>query len=250
MRKLNKRWLLLIPLVLLLAIGGFVGWLSTPSGAVMDEALAAAQSDDTVQVDDSRWLVFSPADGQPNTGYIFYPGGRVQAEAYATTARQLAEDGYLVVIVPMPLNLAVFGVNAANEVTAAYPDIQQWALGGHSLGGAMAANYVKANPDKMQGLVILGSYPQASDTLAEDDELVVASVYGTLDGLSTVEDVEGSRAYLPADTTFVPIEGGNHAQFGWYGDQAGDNPAQITRQAQQQQVYAATRTVLEQISAS
>jgi len=47
---------------------------------------------------------------------------------------------------------------------------------------------------------------------------------------------------LPADTVFVPIQGGNHTQFGYYGNgtelQKGDNPADISRDAQQQIVDA------------
>jgi dienelactone hydrolase len=245
-----RRWLLLIPAVLLIAIGAFVAWAGTPSGQLMPEVEVALQSDAAVTVSRERWLTFTPQDAAPATGLILYPGGRVLADAYAPAARELAEAGYLVVIVPMPLNLAVLGVNAASDVIAAYPEIEHWALGGHSLGGAMAANYAKANPGVLDGLVIWASYPQASDTLADFDDLVVASVYGSRDGLAKADDVEGSRQYLPEDATFVEIEGGNHAQFGWYGDQAGDNPAEITREAQQAQVVAATLTVLAAIDPS
>ncbi len=73
------------------------------------------------------------------------------------------------------------------------------------------------------------------------------SVYGTLDGLATGEKIEASRALLPADTTWAPIAGGNHAQFGWYGDQAGDNPAAISRIEQQNQIVAATLALLKRI---
>jgi hypothetical protein len=243
----KRKRLFLIPIVLLLlAIPGFIAWAVIVPPA-MTEALDKMESSATVNVSRDRWIVFQPADSTPDTGFIFYPGGRVVAKAYAPLAYDLAEQGYLIVIVPMPLNLAVFGVNSATDVIEAYPDIQQWALGGHSLGGAMAANYIAANPGKVDGLVLMASYPQASDTLAAQETLVVASIYGTLDGLATPDKIAGSKAYLPDDTLFVEIDGGNHAQFGWYGDQAGDNPATITHQAQQEQVFAAVLAVLEKI---
>jgi hypothetical protein len=248
MRKFIKRFFLLLTFILFIAIVGFVVWASTPSGALMAEAQTALQTDETVAVDTSRWIVFTPTESEPTTGLIFYPGGRVQAEAYAPIGRTLAEEGYLAVIVPMPLNLAVFGINQANDVIAAYPTIEHWAIAGHSLGGAMAANYVKANPQAVDGLILLASYPQASDTLAEFEDLVVASVYGSRDGLLSVEQVENSRQYLPSDTRFVPIEGGNHAQFGWYGEQGGDLPATISREAQQEIVVEAIQEVLKAIS--
>lgn len=246
--KFKRRWLLVIPVILIIGISGFVVWASTPSGALMQPALDALKSDSAVKVEQAAWITFTPTTGTPTTGLIFYPGGRVQAEAYAPAAHRMAAEGYQVVIVPMPLQLAIFGINKANDVIAAYPTIEHWVLSGHSLGGSMAANYVKANPGKIAGLVLLASYPQASDTLASFDDLVVATVYGTLDGLATPAKIDDSRPYLPTDTLYVPIEGGNHAQFGWYGDQAGDNPATITREAQQDQVVEATFTVLKQVS--
>jgi pimeloyl-ACP methyl ester carboxylesterase len=163
--------------------------------------------------------------------------------AYALPARAIAEAGYLVVIVPMPLNLAVFDSNAAERVITAYPGVTHWAVGGHSLGGAMAARFADDNPGAVEGVVLWAAYPDASDDLSEQD-LVAASIYGTLDGLATVETVEGARDLLPADTAWVPIKGGNHAQFGWYGEQARDNPATIGRDAQQAQVVEATVAVL------
>ncbi|HEX2619490.1 MAG TPA: alpha/beta hydrolase [Phototrophicaceae bacterium] len=245
-----KRLLLVVTVGLALAVGGFVVCAATPSGSTMPEALAALNSDNQVTVTQDRWLVFTPSTTIPDTGFIIYPGGRVLANAYAPLAHSLAAKGYEVVIVSMPLNLAIFGVNAAQDVIAAYPSIQHWALGGHSLGGAMAANFVKSHPDVkiVQGLVFWAAYPQASDTLADRDELIVTSIHGSLDGLATVAKVEESRAYLPEETTFITIEGGNHAYFGWYGNQPGDNPATITRADQQQQVFAATLKVLRAIS--
>jgi dienelactone hydrolase len=247
MRRVNLRWLLAIPLILILALIAFVVWAATPSGATMPEAQTAMTSTANVQVTQGDWLVFTPADAAPDTGFIFYPGGRVLVDSYAPMGQRLADEGYLVVMVPMPLNLAVLAPGRAADVISAYPEIEQWAIGGHSLGGAMAANFVRAHSGAVDGLVLWAAYPQASDSLADRDDLVVTSIYGSEDGLATVTSIEESRQYLPATTRFVEIEGGNHAQFGWYGDQAGDNPAVISREAQQDIVYEATRALLEAI---
>jgi len=244
MRK-ARRIILIVLAILILASIGFVIWGSTPAQA-MPEAQATLQSNAQVTVSTSPWLTFSPASKQPETGFIIYPGGRVDYRAYAPAARQIAAQGYLVVIVPMPLNLAVFNPAAASAVITANPQIKRWAIGGHSLGGAMAANFAKAQPAAVHGLVLWASYPAASDDLSASN-LKVVSISGSLDGLSTVDKVNASRPLLPASTTWVQIAGGNHAQFGWYGDQAGDNPATISRASQQEQMVTATVRLLESV---
>jgi hypothetical protein len=244
MRKFRRILPWILGLLVVLS-GAFVIWGSTPAKP-MPEALRALQSDAQVTVSDSRWIAFSPVNTEPEIGFIFYPGGRVDARAYAPAARQIAAQGYLVVIVPMPLNLAVLDTGEAENVIAAYPKIQSWAVGGHSLGGAMAANFANNNPEAVQGLVLWAAYPASSDDLSASN-LSVLSIYGTLDGLATGEKINASRALLPEDTTWVPIEGGNHAQFGWYGEQSGDNPAAISRSAQQTQIIQTTVDLLERI---
>ena len=223
-------------------LGGFVVWAEmTPPP--MGETLAALESDSLVQVSTDRWLVFEPATGQPTAGLVLYPGGRVDPRSYSPAARALAEEGYLAVIVPMPLNLAVFAADAAADVIAAYPEVSAWAIGGHSLGGAMAARFAYSHPEQVQGLVLWAAYPDGSNDLSSRD-LAVTSIHGTLDGLATIEKIDASRALLPPTTEWVAIEGANHAQFGWYGPQSGDNPASISREEQQQQIVAATLDLL------
>ena len=147
----------------------------------------------------------------------------------------------------MPLNLAVLAPDSALDVIAAHPEIARWAVGGHSLGGSMAATFAKAHPDLVQGLVLWASYPAQWDELPRSS-LAVASIYGTSDGLATSQKIDTSRALLPADTTWVEILGGNHAQFGSYGAQAGDNEASIGEAEQQERVAAATKDLLGQIA--
>ncbi len=234
-RKIILRVALIIVLIIAIASVGFVVWASNPAQP-MQEAIAALESDTDVSVNSENWIVFTPINAEPTTGIIFYPGGLVDARAYAPTMHEIAQRGdYLAVIVPMPLNLAVFGIGRASEVIAAYPSIEHWVIAGHSLGGAMAANFVRSNPDAVDGISLWASYPASSDDLSLLD-VIVYSVYGTNDGLASVEDVENGRALLPENASYIAIEGGNHAQFGWYGDQNGDNPATITRETQQLQL--------------
>lgn len=221
-------------IVIGVVIGAFVVWGNTPP-APMPQALAALQSDDRVDVSQEQWLVFAPVGAQPVTGLVFYPGGRVDPRSYAPYARAIAETGYLVVIVPMPLNLAVFNLNAADAVIAAYPDVTTWAVGGHSLGGAMAARYVFEHPQ--YGLTLWASYPDLDMSSYVDTPM--QSIYGTLDGLATVVMIDESRQRMPPSAQFVVLEGGNHAQFGWYGSQAGDMPATMPHEEQQRLVVVA-----------
>jgi dienelactone hydrolase len=237
-----KRWWWLLPLMLILIFGGFVIWAST-AAAPMPEALEALQSDSQVQVETDPWLVFRPVGDDPAVGLILYPGARVDPRAYAPAARALAQEGYLVVIAPMPLNLAIFAPDRAAEVMAAFPEVDRWALGGHSLGGAMSARFAYQNPDAVQGLVLWAAYPASTDDLSSHS-LAVTSIYGTRDGLATGDKIAASRPLLPLDTSWVAIEGGNHAQFGWYGSQSGDNTATISREEQQDQIVAATLSLL------
>jgi dienelactone hydrolase len=237
--------LLALGLLLVVTAAGFVLWGSNPLPA-MAEAQSALVSDEEVTIATGKWLVFSPVTDQHSTGLIIYPGGHVEDRAYAPTARQIAARGYLVVVVPMPLSLAVLDAGAAADVIAAYPQIQRWAVGGHSLGGAMAAHFVRTHPGVSDGLVLWASYPASSDNLSSS-ALRVVSISASLDGLATPEKIDASRALLPADTTWVVIQGGNHAQFGWYGDQPGDNIAAISRQVQQAQIVQATVALLASI---
>jgi len=218
---------------------GFAWW-AAQSADPMPEALTALESSPAVTVDYTLWLTFTPTAQPPTSGFIFYPGGRVDPRAYAPAAHAVAAAGYFVAIVPMPLNLALFGSDRATEVMAAFPMIEHWAIGGHSLGGTMAASFVAEHPDLIETLVLWAAYPPAGVTLTDQPDIQATIIYGTNDGLATVADIEASRSQLPATAQFVPIEGGNHAQFGWYGKQPGDNEATIGRAAQQEEIIAAT----------
>lgn len=238
------KWLgLALGFILLVGGAGFVAW-ANDSLQPLPEAIAALQSDAQVQVRTQPWLIFTPTTQMPTTGFIFYPGGKVDARAYAPMAHAVAMRGYLVVIVPMPLNLAFFGGDRAGDVMSANPGIKHWAVGGHSLGGVAAASFAKSHADQIAGLVLLASYPADFDSLASS-RFAVTSVSGTRDGLSTPEKIVAAHTLLPPQTRYIVIEGGNHGQMGWYGAQPGDGSATITRDEQQLQIVAAIVGLLE-----
>jgi predicted esterase len=224
---------------------GFVVWAETPPQP-MPEAYAALKSDSNVTVTVGRSLVFSPVNSNSSVGFIIYPGGRVDFRSYAPTAHALAAQGYLTIIAPMLLNLAVFSENAANDVIASYPQINSWAIGGHSLGGTIAAQFCYDNPGKIKGLVLWAAYPESGTNLTKSN-LLVTTIHGSDDGLVSSSQIQDSLTQLPPNTVTVEIAGGNHAQFGWYGNQQGDNVAKISRELQQSQIVNATIQLLKKL---
>jgi pimeloyl-ACP methyl ester carboxylesterase len=228
--------------VALIFAAGFALWAAFPLGPA-PEALSALQSDNLVEVSTMpNMVVFIPQQLQPQTGLIFYPGGRVDYRSYAPPLKEIAEAGYLVVLPQMPLSLAVFDPGRAEEVITAYPQIENWVIGGHSLGGAMATGYIHKNLDRGYGLMLWASYPAASNDLSAE-KLPVLSIYGTRD--MSVEKLVKNQARLPDSTEWVVIEGGNHAQFGNYGEQPGDQTPQISSERQQRLTVEAAIHFLE-----
>lgn len=206
-------------------------------------ALDALQSDLQVTVTQHKGVItFEPVAMQPKTGFILYPGGRVDYRVYAPVLHRIAAQGFFVAVVKVPLNFAIFDVDAAQAVIDQYPQIEHWVVGGHSLGGVAAASYASGRLDVVKGLVFWASYP-ADDSLSTA-ALPVLSIYGTND-MAGMEVFDQSRSQLPAETQFVIIQGGNHAQFGSYGPQAGDNPADIPAEEQWSQIAEATSAFLE-----
>lgn len=227
-----RRVLLGVLLVLALA---FVIYVSDCYHA--DEAARAALTDPApgVQVDtETDRIVFAPEE--PRAGLIFYPGGKVEYTAYAPLMEKLAEKGVLCVLLKMPLNLAVLAPNAADGVRVDYPDVPVWAVGGHSLGGVMAARYAARHREDVEAVVLLAAY--ATEDLSHSG-LRVLSVYGTEDGVMQWDKYEKHRGKLPADLTELSIQGGCHAWFGSYGPQKGDGTPTISAEAQQSITAAA-----------
>ena len=182
-------------------------------------------------------IVFKPET--PVAGFIFYPGGKVENDAYMPLMAALAEKGVLCVLVEMPFNLAVFNMNAADGVTDRYPEVDMWYIGGHSLGGAMAAAYVADHSDEYDGLVLLGAYSTAD---LNGTGLDVLSVFGSEDKVMDREKYDESKSNLPDGFAEIIIEGGCHAYFGMYGAQDGDGEPKITNE---EQIYITADAVYE-----
>jgi dienelactone hydrolase len=175
---------------------------------------------------------------------IYYPGGLVDPEAYAVTAQGIADEGYLVVIPKMPLNLAFTGINRADGIRSDFPEIQSWVIGGHSLGGAMAAEYAKNHVDHIDGLIMFASYPANNEDFV-DFPVPILSIIGSNDPGAPQQD-----AFYQAirdSARRVIIEGGNHRQYAYYAFQRDDGVATIFAAEQQRQIVAATVRFLDEL---
>ena len=234
--KKRTRIILSVCLALLLVIGiGGYAYMSDYYHADETALEVMAYQTDRVQTEqDGDVIWFVPED--PIAGLIFYPGGKVEHTAYAPLMRACAENGILCALVRMPGNLAVLDPNAADGLQEAYPEITTWYIAGHSLGGAMAANYAAAHAEDFDGLILLAAYSTKDLT---GTPLRVLSVYGSEDGVMNRESYEKNRANLPADTTEVVLDGGCHAQFGSYGPQDGDGVPTISGEEQVRQTVEA-----------
>jgi len=171
--------------------------------------------------------VFSSEDAK--TGLIFYPGGKVESDAYIPLMKSLADQGIACVLVEMPFNLAVFDINAADGIISQFPEIENWYLAGHSLGGSMAASYIKNHLNEYQGLILLASY--STEDLSSTD-LNILSIYGSEDKVLNLEKYEENKENLPSDFQEIIFDGGCHAYFGMYGHQKGDGTPTITNEQQ------------------
>ena len=187
-------------------------------------------------------LITRPEGRDPVAGLIFYPGGKVEHTAYTPLMEALASEGILCVLVEMPFRLAVLDVNAAEGIPADFPEVEHWYLGGHSLGGSMAASYLASHTEDFDGLILLGSYSTAD---LSGSGLSVLSVYGSEDGVMNREKYAEYKPNLPEGFTEIIIEGGNHAYFGAYGEQEGDGIATVTPAEQLERTVEAILTLLE-----
>ena len=223
-----------LALLLVIGIGGYA-YVSDYYHADETALEAMAYQTGSVQAEqDGDVIWFVPED--PTAGLIFYPGGKVEHTAYAPLLRACAEQGILCALVRMPGNLAVLDANAADGLQEEYPEVTAWYMAGHSLGGAMAANYAAAHAEDFNGLILLAAYSTKDFT---GTTLRVLSVYGSEDGVLNRESYEKNRANLPADTTEVILDGGCHAQFGSYGPQDGDGIPSISGEEQVRQTAEA-----------
>lgn len=174
-------------------------------------------------------LAYVPEEA--SAGFIFYPGGKVEYTSYEPLMFMLAEKGILSVLIEMPFNLAVFDINAADGIQGQFPDVENWYIGGHSLGGSMAASYLADHKGDFAGLILLASY---STVDFSNSDLEILSIYGSEDKILNAESYEKNKLHLPKSFTAFIIEGGCHAYFGMYGEQKGDGEPMIDNTTQVQ----------------
>ena len=216
----KKRWWILPAAVLLLIVAAFLIYAGNYYRAT-DAALQALESDDVlIEQTEYGWFFDGPA---ADRALVFYPGANVEDTAYAPLLHRLAGSGVDVCLVKMPLHMAVFGANSADRILAQY-DYAHWYIGGHSLGGAVAANYAAVHD--LDGVILFASYP----TKDVDESMLI--LYGSEDGVLNRTRLARADQFGAVDE--VVIDGGNHAGFGEYGAQAGDHAAEISSAEQQQ----------------
>ena len=226
--KRHFRLLWILPVILLILFAGGIFYVNDYYHA--DPSALAVLSDNTPGISilqTSDRIIFRPEE--TTTGLIFYPGGKVEFTAYAPLMKAFAEKGVLCVLLKMPLNLAFLNVNAADTVFSDYPDVKNWYLAGHSLGGVAAALYAEKHPDLLDGLILLGAYSTAN---LKDLNFKVLSIYGSEDSILNKKEYEKNRPNLPDTLIEMIIPGGCHAFFGTYGKQKGDGTPAISREEQ------------------
>ncbi len=232
----KKRVLISISVVLtLLAIlfGSFFIYVSIYNHAT-DHALTYMQDSTLSEVkDEDDYVSFSPKVNKvvPITkwGFIFYPGGKVEYKSYAPLLRDLSDLGITSILVKMPFNLAVFNKNGADGKKNLFENVTSWYIGGHSLGGAMAASYLGDHANSYKGLILLGSYSTVD--LSSYSNLSTLSLLAENDKVLNQEKYESNKKYLPS-LTEKTIQGGIHSYFGDYSIQSGDGTPDITQEEQ------------------
>lgn len=227
------------------ALAGLV-WLRPYPATAPAVALTSTGSAAVSVVSTPTTITLAPTAGATaytsGVGLVFQPGALVDPRAYVPLLARVAERGHLVVIVKQPLSFGLLAIGAPDGPIGAHPEVTRWAVGGHSLGGVAASMYAAGQGDRVSGLLLWASYPAAS--LADRTGLAVASISGTADGLATPEKIDTHRKELPAATVYVPVEGGIHAFFGDYGEQAGDGIPTVPREQAQAAIVEATLALL------
>lgn len=231
MKKL-VRWqkvLLGIFITIAVVIAGGLIYLKINTYSASETAVQASQ----ISQETGDYYYFA-APEESDVNLIFYQGALVDADSYSIWAAEVAAAGYNVYLLKLPLDLAVLNGNKAAEIVE-QDSTATYILAGHSLGGVMASRCASSHPDEVAGMIFLASYPDEKGSLV-DTSLPVLSLTASDDGVLNWENYESAKEFLPEETTFEEIDGGNHAGFGSYSDQKGDNSAEISNHEQQEEV--------------
>lgn len=237
-------------------LGVLVGWLlALGMQAVRRPALVLGQDAITtpasrearvsLQNDGGHFINILPARGEADTLLIFYPGGLVRPQAYEWLGRALAGDGVQTIIPVFPLDLAVLGANRADALIDRYGRHKRVYVGGHSLGGAMAAQYASRRAIRLDGLILEAAYPAKNVSLRRAN-LRVLSLLAEGDRVAAPAAVRDGLNRLPPGARLVEIPGGVHSFFGRYGPQKGDGTPTVSRAEAEGDILRAVRGFLKQ----
>ena len=233
---MKKKILRAAALVLIVLAAGCAAYVMNDYPASEDALTYLKDPEDSIDITETGDGLLLDGPGT-DTALIFYPGGKVEYTAYAPLLGRLAESGVDCFLVKMPGNLAIFGVDKASGIMTQY-DYDHWYIGGHSLGGVMAASF--AGKNDLDGLILLAAYPAA-----EVDERSI-EIWGSEDGVLNMDKLAEGDPYFETAPEKVILDGGNHAQFGNYGEQKGDKKALITREEQQAETVKAILAFTEE----
>ena len=222
---MNKKIKIAIIIILLLIVGFAIFYINDYYHAEKIATDCLNNNGDVSLIKTSNGILF---DGPGNdTALIFYPGAKVEYTSCAPLFMNLSKQGIDSYLVEMPFNLAFLGQNSADEIIDA-GNYSHYFISGHSLGGAMAASYVNST-NKTDGLILFAAYPTS------EIEKPVLSIYGNKDNVLNLEKYNESKQLMDDNLTEVVIDGANHAQFAYYGNQSGDGIANISAESQQKQ---------------
>lgn len=246
----TRSWHWWIRRIWLTAATLFMTWMiwNVQAHGVDDDLL---ESSSTVAVSThSDMTVFMPANVDAAApALVFLPGGAVDPHAYVPLVRRIAESGVPVALGRLPWRMA-FSESAQAETWSrvlrarAHLGVSRpLVLAGHSRGAALSGTFASYHGSTLSGLIMIGTAHPRDHDLSRLP-IPVLKVAATRDCVADLEASQANAHNLPSSTTWVVIEGGNHAQFGYYGSQLGDCSATISREDQQNQTFDAILTWL------
>lgn len=244
MKRFRRTLFVLFLVLLAFAAGRLYPILRRPPLVLGQDAVVTSVDPSQVSVsysDSGGYIDVAPV-GEFDTLFIFYPGGLVRPQAYEWLGVALAPYGVRTIIPSFSFDLAVTASGRAEKLLA-LADGKRVVIGGHSLGGAMAARFVLSRPDAASGLVLMGAFSAEGDDLSALP-LEVLVLAAENDELATLPEVRSGMARLPDTTGLTVIKGSVHSFFGRYGPQRGDGQPTVDRAAAERQIVAALRRFL------
>lgn len=238
--------IVVVAAVLLAGATGYFVW----TVSVKDLPAGTYESNAAINVYPTLYgFAVNPVVDTGKPGLIFMAGAFVSPDAYLPFARSVAEAGYPVRLIGLELGISMLPGQQARlfgTIEGFEGGGRGWVIGGHSLGSAQATIFAAAHPDDIAGLFITGSGYPYNDV--SELTVPVTLMRATNDNVANRNDDRDRAGNLPAGATITTIEGGNHAQFGYYGPQIMDGSATIARADQQAQMTAAALALMARAS--